>query len=1033
MKKRIISLLMVVCLIAALLPTSVLAAPTQGTIDNPWMTGSVKAYVDGSTLYLYGTGSSADYTVSDRTQPWQSLKGSITSVVVADSVQYLGNYIFNGCVNLTRITLKRDLANKNPIALGTKALPSGIEIVLDIYGSGEMDNNNAAQIWANLKTNVTEVIIHEGVQSIGDQAFLNCFALQSVQIPSTVYYIGSQAFYNCTSLKNVMLYHGFANGMPFTIADDAFPTANEGFKINLEVTDGRIPASPSDGSGQPWAAVRQYIRSLVIGSGVTEIGEYAFSDCTGITGVNIYFTESALSAQKTFGKDWLRWPTGSAPAINVEALLGENTNANTTAFKGWEIAPTAVPHSGESIMANPKAASTVMTYDKFGGIVTARWETKASTLVFVDEEGKYEGYEEFNFGEMDVSYSEPVYHTFTLKNIGNKETDALLVELSGGSNSSFLTDVTTLDSIAQNGTGKIIVTPVVGLSASETPYTTRLAISNHNGDELDSIKIVFTVSTAQMRANRYVKSLYINILGRTEAGITDKEIKYWADQLLNNQVTAAGLAAEFFACDEFRNQNVTDTEFIQRLYLAVLGRTADTDGLNRYLAYLTAGKSRSWVFKAIVDSQEFANHCIALTLNKGTIEENAYNMSNKIKTTSGTKEEKIREFVAHLYSAALGRSGDYLSVENYVDMLLNKNQAAAIVAAQFFISDEYRSKNTSNDQFLEDVYQTLLGRGADATGKKNFANALASGKTRAWVFSQIAASAEFNRICDAYQVKNGTIDSAGYNMEPVVPVSKINAENYVAHLYNAILGRSGSASEIAVHVDAMQNKRESAASVAAGMFASNEYRSKNTSDEQFLENLYQALLNRSVDESGKASFKKSLAGGKTRAWVFEQVCKAGEYAEACTKYDLKVSSINAANYNMQPKIPANKAQIEAFVENAYNGILGRASDASGKQLYVDKMLSGEYSACDVIANLFAGSEFAGKALSDEQFVEAMYKGALKRGSDPDGKDAYMTALASGKSRSYVLGQLLNSAEFAEHCAAISVNPGSYSAAKWVIK
>ena len=48
-----------------------------------------------------------------------------------------------------------------------------------------------------------DVVIPDGVTSIGDSAFWSCSSLTSVSIPGSVTYIGDSAFSYCTSLTNV--------------------------------------------------------------------------------------------------------------------------------------------------------------------------------------------------------------------------------------------------------------------------------------------------------------------------------------------------------------------------------------------------------------------------------------------------------------------------------------------------------------------------------------------------------------------------------------------------------------------------------------------------------------------------------------------------------------------------------------------------------------------------------------------------------------------------------------------------------------
>ena len=76
--------------------------------------------------------------------------------------------------------------------------------VLTISGNGKMgsyDGSNGAP-WGR---NITEVIIKEGVTSIGGYAFKGCTGLASVTIPDSVTRIGYSAFYGCTGLTSVTI------------------------------------------------------------------------------------------------------------------------------------------------------------------------------------------------------------------------------------------------------------------------------------------------------------------------------------------------------------------------------------------------------------------------------------------------------------------------------------------------------------------------------------------------------------------------------------------------------------------------------------------------------------------------------------------------------------------------------------------------------------------------------------------------------------------------------------------------------------
>ncbi|MBR5396022.1 MAG: leucine-rich repeat protein [Bacteroidaceae bacterium] len=79
---------------------------------------------------------------------------------------------------------------------------------LTISGTGAMANYNSSdsnQPWKNYKSNITTIIIEDGVTTIGTYAFSGSSALQKVYCMSTTApTLGSNAFDNCTSLSAIV-------------------------------------------------------------------------------------------------------------------------------------------------------------------------------------------------------------------------------------------------------------------------------------------------------------------------------------------------------------------------------------------------------------------------------------------------------------------------------------------------------------------------------------------------------------------------------------------------------------------------------------------------------------------------------------------------------------------------------------------------------------------------------------------------------------------------------------------------------------
>ena len=152
----------------------------------------------------------------------------IFSVVIPEGVTSIGRYAFSGCSSLKRIVIPESMNS-----IGTHAFYecTALEkiIVPNIaawYGISFITSYSnplyyAKHIYSDEETEITELVIPEGVTSIGRYAFSGCNSLTSVTIPGSMTSIGTGAFMNCKGLTKVYCY---AEQVPKT-ASSAFPSS----------------------------------------------------------------------------------------------------------------------------------------------------------------------------------------------------------------------------------------------------------------------------------------------------------------------------------------------------------------------------------------------------------------------------------------------------------------------------------------------------------------------------------------------------------------------------------------------------------------------------------------------------------------------------------------------------------------------------------------------------------------------------------------------------------------------------------------
>ena len=172
------------------------------------------------------------------------------------------------------------------------------EGVLTITGTGEMQdwNRSKPSPWHADKS-VKQVIIGNGVTTIGSSAFSDCDSLTSVTIPNSVTTIGSGAFEFCFSLTSLTIpnsvttigYYAFElcfSLTSLTIPNSVTTIGSSAFAGCFSLTSVTIGNSVTTiGHGAFYGC--SSLTSVTIGNSVTEIGYYAFSGCSSLTSVTI--------------------------------------------------------------------------------------------------------------------------------------------------------------------------------------------------------------------------------------------------------------------------------------------------------------------------------------------------------------------------------------------------------------------------------------------------------------------------------------------------------------------------------------------------------------------------------------------------------------------------------------------------------------------------------------------------------------------------------------------------------------------------
>ena len=312
MKRKIVSVLLCVLLLASLLPVSAFADTTASgkcgdnltwTLDGDGTltisgTGDIQAYDWNSTPWAYysdkittliinegvtsiGIGNFLEcsnltsVTIPDSVtniRGWAFFAcSSLTSVNIPDSVTRIGSDAFAGCSSLTSVNLPDSLTYIGGWAFSNTPFYSEL---YDDINNWENDMLYLKKYLVGAKSNIVTANIRAGTKLVAGGAFHDCSSLISVTIPDTVKSIGDVAFGGCSSLASLMIPEGVTD-----IESQAFSDCSS-------LTSVTIPNTVKNIGNRTFECCSS-LTSIAIPNGVINIGDDTFYNCSSLTSITI--------------------------------------------------------------------------------------------------------------------------------------------------------------------------------------------------------------------------------------------------------------------------------------------------------------------------------------------------------------------------------------------------------------------------------------------------------------------------------------------------------------------------------------------------------------------------------------------------------------------------------------------------------------------------------------------------------------------------------------------------------------------------
>ena len=212
------------------------------------------------------------------------------NIVIPSSIEYeditydvttIGSNAFGKNCKATSITIPNSITTMENNAFYVnynlkKVIVNDLAAWCRISFSNEYSNPLycAYHLYSDENTEIKDLIIPEGVDSIEDRAFIRCTALTSINIPTSVKNIGASAFQDCTALTTI------------NSASSVTDIGASAFQGCTGLTYIDIPTSVTNIGASAFKGCTNLI-SINIPNSVKTLGESTFSGCKNLSSIDI--------------------------------------------------------------------------------------------------------------------------------------------------------------------------------------------------------------------------------------------------------------------------------------------------------------------------------------------------------------------------------------------------------------------------------------------------------------------------------------------------------------------------------------------------------------------------------------------------------------------------------------------------------------------------------------------------------------------------------------------------------------------------
>ena len=365
----------------------------------------------------------------------------------------------------------------------------------------------------------------------------------------------------------------------------------------------------------------------------------------------------------------------------------------------------------------------------------------------------------------------------------------------------------------------------------------------------------------------FIKRIYRIALEREadEGGLAT-----WKGHLDSGRMTAADVVRCIVSSNEYSKKEKTDEEFVQMIWILMTDSEYSDEAAAQMTGRLAAGYSRTEIQRVLESSRSFTELC-----SRYGIERSGRYVHDDLKKFAGFLTE-----------------GEY-EQEMLVWKLQDKNISAAELLEDYYTRKTYPFDEEGIREYVSDMYTTVLVRDeVPESGLEHWSRYLRYGMSSRFVLRGFVMSEEFRSKCSLWGINSGVI-TVNENRDMNAGVTE-----FVQRIYNICLGRRADVNGLNTWTGHINSGRMTASDVVKSIVFSSEYKSHNSSDEEYAGMLFRLMRDTEASDTEVSEFvSETLAKGYTRESVLRKFGLSEEFTRMCADFGIERGEIKVGGWS----------------------------------------------------------------------------------------------------------------------------------------